>query len=156
MTHRRHILSCGLGLVFLVGCGGSDEARRFPLNGAVKVDGAAVTKGSISFLPAEGNSAQPAHSTISEGAYQFTESNGPFAGAHRVVIGIEATEATDAAGSADQAGEESLGGQGIKEAAAPRRANRYQRAQKPTKLQWEVEYTVPGDGNNQKDFNLSG
>ena len=136
-------------ILCLVGCG-SEQSNRHALRGSVVVEGVAVAKGSISFLPARGNSAQPAHTSIEDGEYRFTKANGPFSGAHRVVIGIK-TSPDD-----EPTAVEEVAGQGIKEAAPPRSPNRFPKTPVPTKLQWEVEYTIPEKGSEQKDFDLRG
>jgi len=153
MTQPRLILLSAWCVLCFQGCGGSDEPQRHALQGSVVVEGTAVAKGTISFLPSQGNRAQPAHTSIENGEYRFTKDSGPFSGAHRIVIGIKTTPADEPTAAA---GGEAAAGQGIKEVAAPGVPNRYQRAPVTPKLQWEVEYTVPEDGSNQKDFDLSG
>lgn len=150
MMHRRLFL---LSSLCFLGCSGSDEPRRHALSGTVVVEGTAVAAGTISFLPSPGNSAQPAHTSIKDGKYRFQQDNGPYSGAHRVVIGIKSI--ADKEPNPETGGEE-FAGQGIKEAAAPRRQANDQRAPVSTKLQWEVEYTVPEDGDDKKDFELGG
>ena len=153
MTHRRLVILAFWCLSCSLGCGGSGEPQRHALRGSVVVEGNAVAKGTISFLPSPGNSAQPAHTSIEDGKYRFTRDNGPYSGAHRVVIGIKTTP--DDEPTAAVSGEEETG-QGIKEAAALRRPHRFQRTPVPTKLQWEVECTIPDEGNDQQDFDLRG
>lgn len=150
---RRLLLLSGLCGLCLSGCGGSDGPQRHALRGAVAVEGIAVAEGTISFLPAAGNGAQPAHTTIEDGEYRFSSDDGPFSGPHRVVIGI--IPPPDVVGSR-ATDETETGGQGIKEVAAPRPPTRFQKPPAPKKLQWEIEYTVPEDGNDTKDFDVSG
>jgi len=55
----------------------------------VSVDGLPVARGSISLFPDRGHSGPAASTSISDGNYRFTTINGPFAGPHRVVVGVE-------------------------------------------------------------------
>lgn len=80
------------GLCLLAGCGGDPETGRIPLHGTVRVNGTLVEEGSISLLPAEGHSGPAANTSITGGEYVFSESNGPVAGPHRVVVGVVSTE----------------------------------------------------------------
>jgi len=77
--------SCALLVVF--GC--TSESDRRPISGTVSVDGTLVARGSISFFPDRGHAGPAASTAISAGNYRFTTTNGPSAGPHRVVIGIE-------------------------------------------------------------------
>jgi hypothetical protein len=152
-TQRGFLLFIAGCVLWVVGCGSGDP-KRHALSGSVIVEGTPVAKGTISFLPAPGNNAQPAHTSIEDGKYRFSKANGPFAGSHRVVIGIK-TSPNDEPTAPTEAGEAS--GQGIKEMAQPRPPNPWQQQRPvPKKLQWELEYTVPEDGEEQKDFDLSG
>ncbi len=88
-------LGCYVCLIVLeVGILGCDKAtERRPVGGAVTVDGHAVARGSVSFFPDRGQSGPPASTAITAGRYQFNSTNGPTAGPHRVVIGIETNPA---------------------------------------------------------------
>src|SRR5688500_18767818 len=73
-----------LGSVLLMqGCGA--EGQRRPIRGTVSVDQTALSRGSISFFPDRGHAGPAAGTAIINGSYQFTETNGPTAGLHRVV-----------------------------------------------------------------------
>lgn len=76
------------GAFALPGCGTDDEGRR-PVTGTVSIDDQMIPRGSISFFPERGHSGPAAATSISEGVYRFTKTNGPTAGHHRVVIGVE-------------------------------------------------------------------
>jgi len=55
----------------------------------VSVDKLPVARGSISFFPDRGHSGPAASTSIADGNYRFTTLSGPFAGPHRVVVGVE-------------------------------------------------------------------
>ena len=67
----------------LAGCGG-DPLGRHAISGTVKVDGAPLTKGNISFQPTE---EQPTMSgaVVQAGKYSIPRQNGLVAGKYRVV-----------------------------------------------------------------------
>lgn len=69
------------------GCGTQSERR--PIAGTVSIDRKPIQRGSISFFPDRGHSGPAASTAITAGTYRFTETNGPVAGSHRVVIGVE-------------------------------------------------------------------
>jgi len=158
MTQRRLLLLSGLCGVYLCGCGGSSEPGRHALQGTVSVGGNAIVKGSISFLPAPGVSGSPASTAIEEGEYRFTEENGPFAGEHRVVIGVE-TEPSAAVAATSGAVPAAVSS-GIKVAPPPDDSHPPGQARIPAmvapKTQWELEYKIEENGDDRKDFDLSG
>jgi hypothetical protein len=93
---------------------------------------------------------------IEEGEYRFAKENGPFAGAYRVVIGIELEPVADGGSAAAAAAGLSSG---IKVAPPPEDARRYRPGppkSTPPKTQWETQCTIEENGDDQKDFNLSG
>jgi len=150
----RWVLAASPLLLFVLsGCGSS--AGRCPLYGRVEVDGAAVSHGSISFLPAPGNSGPAANTAIVDGEYRFTKESGPHCGPHRVVIDIDPYPGEAAAG--EKAGQH-VKTVGNTAAGARPRPPRPSRAKvTPTaKRHWEVEYTVPDNGDYGKDFELKG
>ena len=68
------------------GCGESDGATRVAMFGKVSLNGAPVTAGSISLLPADGNDGPTANTTIQDGIYRFSSNNGPIAGAYQILV----------------------------------------------------------------------
>ncbi|MCA9122764.1 MAG: hypothetical protein H6822_36430 [Planctomycetaceae bacterium] len=145
---------CGL---FLLGCGGPSEPGRHAIQGVASVNGTNIAKGSISFFPAQGVSGRPVTTVIEAGEYHFTRENGPFAGEHRVVIGIEiepiSTVETASAGVSTGLSS------GIKVAPPPEDARRRRPGTPkitPPKTQWEIQCTIEENGDDQKDFVLSG
>jgi hypothetical protein len=153
---RLILVVCGLGMLFLSGCGGSESLRR-PMEGEVRVDGVAVERGAISFLPAKGTSGPAANGTIVEGRYRFTSESGPYAGPHRVLLDVDTQpEAAAAAGSTDVEFPEDVKRIKVDAARPPGRRTRPPPRPEPTaKTHWQLEYTVPGEGEFQKDFDLS-
>lgn len=140
-----------LSLFVFSGCGSS--TGRCPLYGRVEVDGAAVAHGSISFLPAAGNAGPAANTAIVDGEYRFTKETGPHRGPHRVVIDVDPYPGEAAAGQ--KAGQDGKA-VGNKAAGAQARLSRPPRGKvTPTaKRHWEIEYTVPENGDYGKDFEL--
>ncbi|MGV3483205.1 MAG: hypothetical protein ACO1RT_02170, partial [Planctomycetaceae bacterium] len=76
-----------VALMLLEGCG--SESPRRAVRGTVSVDQTVIARGSISFFPDRGHAGPAASTAIVDGNYRFTEINGPTAGRHRVVIGME-------------------------------------------------------------------
>jgi hypothetical protein len=156
MLYRRLFLLSGLCGLCLAGCGGSSEPGRHAIWGTVSVNGTSIAKGSISFLPSQGVSGPPATTLIEEGEYRFAKENGPFAGAYRVVIGIELEPVADGGSAAAAAAGLSSG---IKVAPPPEDARRYRPGppkSTPPKTQWETQCTIEENGDDQKDFDVSG
>ena len=80
-----------IGLGFLagmtvLGCGRGDAPTRVVVYGTVDWQGSPLAAGSVSFLPEQGAKTPPAIADIVRGEYRFTASNGPLAGAYRVVV----------------------------------------------------------------------
>jgi len=146
------LAALSFSLLVFSGCGSSTGRR--PLHGRVEIDGVAVTRGSISFLPAAGNPGPAANTVIVDGEYRFTGESGPYCGPHRVVIDIDPYPG-EAAATGQEAGQD-VKAVGKKAAGARARRPRPSRAKvTPTaKRHWEVEYTVPENGEYGKDFEL--
>jgi hypothetical protein len=155
--HRRLFLLSGLCGLCFTACGGSGDPRRHALRGNVTVSGTSVAKGSISFLPSQGVAGPPATTVIEAGEYRFTTENGPFAGEHRVVIGIELEpDVADEAVSTTAPGGLSSG---IKVAPPPgdfKRGDPRLPKSTPPKTQWEVQFKIEEDADDRKDFELRG
>lgn len=83
------VLVTGL-LAFFSGCSDAEGPERFPVSGSVKLDGNELASGVIRFIPTGGTQGPAASTAVQNGKYQFSDSDGPIAGAHRVEI--EATE----------------------------------------------------------------
>jgi len=135
---------------------GSSTGRR-PLHGRVQVDGVGIARGSISFLPAEGNSGPAANASIVDGKYSFTKETGPRGGPHRVLIDTFVPP-----GQGDvPAPEQPMRDMKKTDPTAFRERNAglgpsAEQPQRSAKRHWEVEYSVPEEGVDRKDFELSG
>lgn len=66
-----------------------------PVTGRVAGDGAQTLDGSISFIPAKGNSGLGATCALKGGVYRFDTSNGPTAGSYEVNIRRAPSKPTD-------------------------------------------------------------
>ena len=77
------LLVC-LGIVS--GCGGSDGLDRLHIKGTVKVNGAPLESGRISFLPTEGTSGPATGTVIESGQFEIPLAQGPVQGKHRIEI----------------------------------------------------------------------
>jgi hypothetical protein len=76
-----------LGLLLVhCGCGRVTSLKRFPVHGTVTMPNGERINGSITFLPAEGQSGPAATATLAEGKYEFDSDNGPTVGPHTVTI----------------------------------------------------------------------
>lgn len=154
MLDRRLFLLSGLCGLCLAGCGGSGPERQ-PLRGAITIDGVELEQGAISLRPAVGHSAPAAVTTVDGGHYRFDRENGPLPGPYSVKINVDAESAQGKAilGKGSTTGNVAIpiGPKG--ESMLP--PSRDQRQQAQPKLHWELEYTVPEDGSNTKDFELS-
>ncbi len=86
-SQRTIIVSIFLGLApLLIGCGKGKGVERLPLHGTVTLANGERPSGSISFLPAKGQSGPSATAKLANGSYQFDRSNGPAAGPHTVKV----------------------------------------------------------------------
>jgi hypothetical protein len=160
--HRRGILLACLCVVSLCaaivhwGRSGASADRR-PLHGRVQVDGVSVAHGSISFLPAAGNSGPAANASIVDGEYHFTKESGPRGGPHRVLIDIDSLPGQDPAPVPEPPMRDMkrIDASSFQERIAEHGPVTEQ-PQRSTKRHWELEYEVPEDGADRKDFELSG
>lgn len=72
------------------GCGHDDGLQRNAISGTITIDGAPLKSGAVRLIPIEPDTGPGTMAKVTEGAFQFTEENGPIAAQHRVEI--EATE----------------------------------------------------------------
>lgn len=68
------------------GCGGSEGLDRLHVKGTVKVNGAPLKSGRISFLPTEGTPGPATGTVIENGQFEILLAQGPVQGKHRVEI----------------------------------------------------------------------
>jgi hypothetical protein len=133
------------------------SADRRPLHGRVQVDGVSVAYGSISFLPTAGNSGPAANASIVDGEYRYTKESGPRGGPHRVLIDIDSLPGQDPAPVPDQPMRDM---KRIDVSSFQERVAEHgpvtEQPQRSTKRHWELEYEVPEDGADRKDFELGG
>ncbi|WP_345682600.1 hypothetical protein [Novipirellula caenicola] len=153
-----------IAVILTTGCGSSEPPPRKAIRGQITVDGKPAPSGSISFLPARGTSGPAATSLIVDAEYQFTHSNGPFAGAHLVVISFDkapavASTASDTAGSDDPPSSESAEAVDPKKRSVNKspslRRKRAADASASEKRRWELEFVVPTDDPSVKNFALT-
>jgi len=79
-------------LLCLPSCGGPARTpNRIPLEGRIVTATGKPVNGSISFTPAKGTKGLAATSSIVEGNYRFTTSDGPQAGKYNVTVILNAT-----------------------------------------------------------------
>lgn len=71
---------------FAIGCGSSDVLNRQEISGFVSVDGNPLKHGLIRFVPQGTTTGPGAMAEIIDGAYQFSDDDGPIPGTHRVEI----------------------------------------------------------------------
>lgn len=161
-TFTQYVAWVGLGvcLVFL-GCGGDADPNRRAIYGSVQLNGHPVEKGAISFLPAPGSKGPAAVTVIAQGEYRFTAATGPFPGAHRVVIDIESPAAAEAPAGTIPSAEPATGdGAGANASAGIKVAPTLPTmkpgaARKPARSHWELEFAVPEEGAEEKNFELT-
>jgi hypothetical protein len=84
-VHRIAIVSLHLAAFWLTGGCGGDPLGRYAISGSVKVDGAPLEKGNISFQPTE---EQPTSSgaVVAGGRFSIPRASGLTAGKYRVVV----------------------------------------------------------------------
>lgn len=129
---------------------------RQPITGAVKVDGQAVERGSITLLPDQGHRGPAASSAIADGKYQFTSENGPTPGKHRVIIGIELQQ-TDSLSSSETSpptsGPESssIAKPGPTNGSSSTRKSRELNSAAASRTQWESTVWVPAFDSPEAD-----
>ncbi len=152
VRRRYGLAALWLSLVVLSGCGSSTDRR--PLHGRVEIDGVAVERGLISLLPAAGNSGPAANGVIVDGEYRFTTESGPYCGPHRVLIDVDSLHGEERATGQDGPGD-------IKTVDVKRTGVRAERSRpsreavdETTKRHWQIEFTVPENGEPRKDFDL--
>lgn len=80
------ILSLLVGLSILSGCGESDGLDHLHVKGTVKVNGAPLDNGRISFLPTGGTPGPSTGTVIKNGEFEIPLAQGPVAGKHRIEI----------------------------------------------------------------------
>lgn len=107
-TRARWLLSCGLSVGLLAGCGGgAGRPPTYPVEGTVTFEGKPLADATVTFRPAGTDSGQqPANGkTDASGRYQlttFSASDGAMAGSYRVTImKFAAVAAEGAAGDGD-------------------------------------------------------
>jgi hypothetical protein len=102
MGNRRLAIACWIGLSASLGGGcGGDSLGRLAISGTVKVDGAPLEKGTISFQPTEG-ARTSSGAVIAAGNFSVPRDKGLVPGKYRVAInaaapGTRAAPAPDAA-----------------------------------------------------------
>jgi len=135
---------------------GSATGRR-ALHGRVQVDGVDVARGAIRFLPSAGNSGPAANASIVDGRYSFTRETGPHGGPHRVLIDVHSLPVQDGESESEQSmrGMKKMDVESLQEPDAEGGASEEQ-PQRSTKSHWELDYSVPEEGADRKDFELSG
>jgi hypothetical protein len=84
MDSRRIVIACLAGLGLWAGCSG-DSSGRYAISGTVKLDGAPLDKGNISFQPVEGGLTSSG-AVISQGEYSIPRDKGLPVGKYRVEI----------------------------------------------------------------------
>ena len=73
----------------IIGCGGTAEPRRVAVNGMDIAVGQLVPKGTIRFLPQAGNKGPVAMTSVHDGLYSFTKTDGPYPGKYKVIVNLE-------------------------------------------------------------------
>ena len=124
----------------LAGC--TAESDRRPISGTVSVDGTPVVRGSISFFPDHGHSGPAASTSISAGKYRFTSVNGPSAGPHRVVVGVETNPPGLAITGASLSERSSSAKQAPSEISTNVNPTKEPIASRPSRTQWESKSDV--------------
>lgn len=79
-------VATGLGLVTLSGCGGASGPARSSISGTVKLDGAPLAEGTISFIPTGPKGGPSSGAPIANGKYTIAAAGGPTAGDQKVEI----------------------------------------------------------------------
>jgi len=128
-----------IALVALVGCGGSSGVPRLPVYGTVTHPSGDKIHGSLSLVPAQGQSGPSAVTSIVNGEYRFDKSNGPTAGRYRVII----TRTPGKNQAIQPAGVPKGQGKGSKNAVAGAQP-----------AQWTLSCDIPDKGPYQYDFKL--
>lgn len=149
------IFSVGAAIVHLAPLRASADRR--PLHGRVQVNGVQIASGSISFLPAAGNSGPAANASIINGEYNFTEQTGPRSGPHRVLIDMYTPPGQAEAAASEQPVQDmkKVTASTLQDAKAKAKPADAEQTQRSTRRHWELEYTIPNDEDRQ-DFGLEG
>lgn len=81
------LLLGSVGIAFCLGCGPSyDGPRRAAVTGHVSLNGQAISKGSIEFIPSAETSGPTTGARIVDGEYELAEAKGPVIGNYKVRI----------------------------------------------------------------------
>ena len=83
--HRSALTGLLTALAFLPGCG--SEVPRQPVSGTVS--GVGSRPGTVTFQPVEGVHAPAARAPLSNGRFQFDETDGPLPGTYRVRVDVQ-------------------------------------------------------------------
>ena len=75
-----------LAVVFATGCSGSGDEKRVEFKGSVSYRGRPLVRGTVSVLPAEGQSGAATMVVIEQGRFHFQKSDGPVPGPCRIVV----------------------------------------------------------------------
>src|SRR5262249_23682749 len=79
----------GVGLVLVLGCGGDEFAKRYPVSGMVKYKREPVEKGRISFIPSDQKVGRTAAGEIPDGRDSLTtatQDDGALPGSYKVTV----------------------------------------------------------------------
>jgi hypothetical protein len=79
----------GIGLVLILGCGGDDFVKRYPVSGTITYKGEPVEKGRVTFHPTKPAEQRPASGDIENGKYALTtvsNNDGANPGSYRVTV----------------------------------------------------------------------
>ena len=82
----RVVMVCSVVLLVTSGCGRPTGPQRVAVQGTILFDGQPLQAGRIRFIPTEGTKGPSAAGSVEKGFYEFTSSNGPVVGKHRVEI----------------------------------------------------------------------
>jgi hypothetical protein len=97
MSLIRHVTARRVALAFALavcGCGeAGDDLPRQAVSGKVKIDGAPLAKGAISFRSADG--ATEAGGLVADGAFTIPKASGPVPGKYKVTVTEAAEGAVD-------------------------------------------------------------
>ncbi len=163
-THKTHLCRLAIAVILITGCGSSESPSRKAVQGRITIDGAPAPAGSISFLPARGTSGPAATSLIVDAEYRFTQSNGPYTGAHKVVISLDSpaavasTQSRPTRAEAPEATADTVTVDPKRRTSAKSPSARQKRESASAtggKRTWELEFVVPQTDQSVKNFALS-
>lgn len=86
MMCRNMLAAMVTWLLIVSGCGRAGGLERATVTGQVTLDGVAVEKGSIAFIPDGQTTGPTAGAVIEKGKYRTQSGSGPVLGSHRVEI----------------------------------------------------------------------